>query len=356
MHPGCGNTGSDAVSCIRGNFREYLREVLTMYRIGIDLGGTNIKAVLLDEFNHIVVSDSCPTQAASGFEGIMNSILILIRKLFSEVPEVPGTERDEIRGGLTIPGQIYGPEGPVLYAPNLGWHDVDPVAYLRRNLGVPFVMANDADCIALAEAVVGTGEKYRSILMLALGTGVGGAFILNRQIFDGFGAFGGEFGHFPLVHNGHPCSCGLNGCFEQYCSATALARLGREAMAADSEAARNSSLWALCAHEPERLTTVHLFKAAAEGDPAAVKAINDFLDYLAEGITGLVNIFRPEAVIIGGGLAEAGDALFIPVNERISKMTYGHSYISAPPVIKASGGVYTGAIGAALLTPAEREN
>ncbi len=327
-----------------------------MYRIGIDLGGTNIKAVLLDNYNHIVVSDSCPTHASGGFHEVMGSIAALIRRLFAAVPEVPATERDAIRGGLTVPGQIYGPEGPVLYAPNLAWHDVDPVGYLRENLGIPFIMANDADCIALAEAVVGAGERYRSILMLALGTGVGGAFILNRRIFDGFGAFGGEFGHFPLVHNGHPCPCGLNGCFEQYCSATALARLGREAMTADSEVARNSSLWALCSHDPEKLTTVHLFRAAADGDPAACEVIDDFLDYLAEGITGLVNIFRPEAVIIGGGLAEAGDALFVPTNERISKMTYGHSFISAPLVIKAAGGVYTGAIGAALLHPAEGEN
>lgn len=323
-----------------------------MYRIGVDLGGTNIKAVILDETNKIIISDSCPTHSAGGFTEVCESIAGLVRRMFASDHGISASGPVLAKGGLTIPGQICGPEGPVLYAPNLGWHDVDPVGYLKKELGIPFVMGNDADCTALAEAVVGSGSQYRSVLMLALGTGVGGAYILDRQIFSGFGAFGGEFGHFPLVHGGHPCACGINGCFEQYCSATALARLGREALSADSEEARNSSLWALCSHDPENLTTIHLFKAAADNDITACRVLDDFFCYLSEGITGLVNIFRPDAVIIGGGLAEAGDALFIPVNERVSKMTYGSSYIPAPPVIKASGGIYTGAVGAALLHPA----
>ena len=316
-----------------------------MYHIGVDLGGTNIKSAILDQENRILVSDTRPTCAAEGFESVMEQIRKSVTCLREELHLAPA----DLRGGLTIPGQICGPEGPVLYAPNLGWHDTDPVRWLRERSGIPFVMGNDADCIALAEAVTGAGAGFSSILMLALGTGVGGAYILHRKIFDGFGAFGGEFGHIPLVHGGHPCPCGIRGCFEQYCSANGLARLGREALSEDTPETRGSALWELCSRDPEKLTTVHLFKAAAGGDPTAAKVLDFFFDCLAEGITGLVNIFRPGAVIIGGGLAEAGDALFVPVRERVSRMTYGHSYIEAPPVLKASGGIYAGAVGAALL-------
>jgi len=321
-----------------------------MYRIGIDLGGTNIKAAILDKNNQILVSDTRPTRAGEGFEAVMNSIGESIARMTADLKELPGTEEGaQFCGGMTVPGQIYGPEGPVLYAPNLNWHDVDPVGWLREHTGIPFIMGNDADCIALAEAVVGAGADYDSILMLALGTGVGGAYILHQKIFDGFGAFGGEFGHIPLVHGGRPCPCGITGCFERYCSANGLAQSGREALIKSMPDAEVSILWSLCGHDPEKLSTKHLFEAAGQGDRIAVNVLDEFFDLLAEGITGLVNIFRPGAVIIGGGLAEAGDALFIPVNERVSKMTYASSYIPAPPVLKATGGVYTGAIGAALL-------
>ena len=346
-----------------------------MFRIGIDLGGTNIKAVILDKNNRILASDTCPTHASDGFDGVMKSICGSVARMqaslsaqltdsgdISPDPKEAAFSPASFCGGMTVPGQICGPGGPVLYAPNIGWHDVDPVGYLRDHLGISFKLANDADAIALAEAVVGAGADYPSILMLALGTGVGGAYILDRKIFDGFGLFGGEFGHIPLVHGGRPCPCGITGCFEQYCSASGLARIAREALEENLKACKDSTdhgdacrvtlLWDLCGHDPERLNTVHLFEAAKKEDPTAVRVLTDFFDHLSEGITGLVNIFSPGAVIIGGGLAEAGDALFIPVNERVSRMTYGSSYIPAPPVLKASGGIYTGAVGAALLQEA----
>ena len=192
-----------------------------MFRIGIDLGGTNIKAVILDKNNRILASDTCPTHASDGFDGVMKSICGSVARMqaslsaqltdsgdISPDPKEAAFSPASFCGGMTVPGQICGPGGPVLYAPNIGWHDVDPVGYLRDHLGISFKLANDADAIALAEAVVGAGADYPSILMLALGTGVGGAYILDRKIFDGFGLFGGEFGHIPLVHGGRPCPCG----------------------------------------------------------------------------------------------------------------------------------------------------
>lgn len=181
--------------------------------------------------------------------------------------------------------------------------------------------------------------------MLTLGTAVGAAIIVDGGLFKGFGPYGGELGHIPLFHGGFPCSCGVRGCFEQYGSAEALKRLTIEAMRNN----RSSYLWKLCSEDLSNIGTSDLFTAVELGDETARAALNEFVTYLCEGIAGLVNIFRPEAVILGGGLANAGEPLFDRVNRILSNLTYASEYIPAPPVIKAELGTYAGALGAAGL-------
>lgn len=313
-----------------------------MFSIGIDLGGTNIKAVIAKNNGEILGTAELPTNASEGFDAVIEQIY----RSACIASENCGILLSDIsKAGLGIPGLIKEKKGPVIFAPNVGWYNVDPVPILTNRLHMPVYLGNDAACMALAENINGAGRPYNHFLMLTLGTAVGAAIVANDTLFTGFGPYGGELGHIPLYHGGHPCSCGVNGCFEQYGSANALKRLAIEAMQKN----KNSSLWGMCSGEIEKLTTKQIFSAISFGDKTAITVLDEFVTYLCEGIAGLVNIFRPEVVILGGGLSNAGKPLFDRVNPKLASLTYASEYIPAPPVIQAKSGTYSGALGAAML-------
>lgn len=313
-----------------------------MFSLGIDIGGTNIKAAVVTRQGEILGSAILETDAHSGFDAVIRQICRAAEQASAE-SQIP---LSYIRkAGLAIPGPIGNKKGPVLFAPNINWYQTDPVKPLEEKWNMPVYLGNDADCMALAENMCGAGIPFRSFLMLTLGTAVGGALIHEGKLFTGFGPYGGELGHIPLCHGGYPCSCGVKGCFEQYGSAEALKRLAREAM----EKAPDSSLWDLCGHNLCDIQPSHVFSAAVLQDKTAVSVLDEFTEYLCEGMAGLVNIFRPEAVILGGGLSNAGAALFDLVNEKLPRLTYASEFIPAPPVIQAQSCTLSGAIGAALL-------
>jgi len=312
------------------------------YYCGIDLGGTTLSAGIFSESFTIAYSDSIPTRATDGELAVLNRIAELTCSLVASTET--GWE-GILSIGLAIPGLVKSEKGPVTAAPNVGWQNADPVFYLEKATGRPVYLFNDAACAAMAESRFGYGRQYRSFLFLTLGTAIGGAVIWNGELFSEHGLFGSELGHIPLRGDGIPCSCGLPGCFQQYGSATALARQAVEMARLHPD----SILWQLCNGNKENITPQAVFHGAQAGDFTSIKIIEQFTDYLAEGIAGLVNIFRPEAVILGGGLSNAGDALLQPTQEKLFKYTHASERIGAPPVLRAELGDGAGMLGAALL-------
>lgn len=311
--------------------------------IGIDLGGTRSKLVLLQDRASVIASRTTQTPVSLGFAAMSDRLEEACRELFREQGLSP-SDIDSL--GLAVPGPVRDKKGPVLFAPNLNWYQDDPVSRLEEGLGIPVLLGNDADCMALAESRLGAGKDVRSLLLLTLGTAVGGALVNDGELFTGFGPYGGELGHIPLVHGGYPCSCGLRGCFEQYGSAEALKRFAREAL--ESMPEEGEFLRELVRTRDE-LTPELVFEAAASGDPLSAEVLDLYVTYLCEGMAGLTNIFRPDLILLGGGLAEAGDALFERVQRKFAEQTYISEFLPAPPVRPVQLGIHSGAIGAALL-------
>lgn len=296
--------------------------------LGIDLGGTNVKVAITDKTGNIYGSASVKTLACDDPEVPVRQIEAGVKAAL----ENAGLQMSDIKAaGFGIPGNGVWPKGEVIICPNIGWNHFDAVGRLESILGVPVFMGNDADCMALAENSFGAGKNYRAFLMITLGTGVGGAFVMDGKPFVGAGPCAGEFGYIPLVHGGYESNSGLNGCLEEYCSIRGMERL------------------AMKEGFPEHTGPKRVFRMLEEGNPAAERVVDAYTDLLAEGLTGLINIFRPEVILLGGGMANAGASLFDRLNEKIPKMTYANDSVPAPKVTGTVLGTYAGALGAAVL-------
>lgn len=257
-----------------------------------------------------------------------------------------GVERAElIAAGIGAPSTINPNNGHIVFANNLGWRDVDLAGWLERQLDCPVRIGNDADCAALAECVAGGAKDYRNLLMLTLGTGVGGSVIIDRRIFPGGNGFGCEPGHSLFVYQGVPCTCGRQGCLEAYVSVTALIQQTAQALRANPD----SLIGQLCGQDWEKIDGRTAFDAAKQGDPVAQQVVETYIGYLAAGISGLVSFLRPEAVCIGGGLSNQGEYLLGPVREQVCRTMYGAGLVPPPAIVKAALGNDAGVIGAALL-------
>ena len=314
-----------------------------MRYLGIDIGGTNIKAALIDGHGCVLARAAAQTRP----NGTIETLVDRIEALLGELPYAAG---DITSTCLGIPGIVDGATGPVVFAPSLGLRDADAVPAFERLLGMPVSLANDAVCAAMGEAAGGgAGAGLNSFLLLTLGTAVGAALIQDNRPFEGYGRFGGELGHIPLVHGGIPCSCGIRGCFEQYGSAAGLARAARDAVARHPESLLAPVFATYDDATPGAPDVARVFEAAASGDAAAREAVDRYTCYLADGIAGLVNIFRPEAIVLAGGIASAGEALRAPVEQKVARRTYAAELIGAPQVLLARSGAFAGAEGAARI-------
>lgn len=293
-----------------------------MSYLGIDIGGTNTKAVLLDADGAVLDSSEVPTRP----DGSLASIVIAIEAA------AHGMLGDVEGACLALPGIVDDESGQAVFVPNLGWFEpVDVAAAVENLLGCRPALANDAVCAAVGEARHGAGRGLSSFLMLTLGTAVGAAMVVDGRPLDAYGRFGGELGHIPLVHGGLPCSCGIDGCFQQYGSATALLRI---AAGAGLEVGVASDVFAL----------------SEAGDERAAAVADEFCGYVAEGAAGLTNIFRPEAVILAGGAARAGETLRALVEEKLHAHTYASAILGAPRVLLAEEPANAGAMGAAAIS------
>lgn len=307
-----------------------------MTYIGIDLGGINIAAGLVSEDGAILVSRSVPTPRKP--HEVADAIAEHVRAILAQTEEKPGYI------GIGAPGSIDPVNGVIEYWSNLDFHDVPLAAMVSERTGLPAILENDANCAALGEYVAGAGKGSRSLIVITLGTGIGGGAVLNGKLYTGLNGAGLEVGHLVIEHDGRPCTCGRKGCFETYCSATALIRQARMAMWAD----RGSLLWEL-AGTPEKVNGKIVCEAAARGDASAEETLNDFTEYLGCGVTSLINVFQPEVLCVGGGLAGAGEQIMSPVRAIVDKEGYVRGDRPRTRIQKAELGNDAGIIGAALL-------
>lgn len=309
-----------------------------MYRIGIDLGGTNIAAGVVDEGQHIVAEVSLPTGAERPAEAVVADICRAAEKAM-EKAGITAAHCASV--GIGSPGTCDSANGVVVRAYNLGWFNVPVCSMVTAQLGLPCHLSNDANCAALAETVAGGAVGCRNMILITLGTGVGGGIVADGQLLEGVGGTGAEVGHTVLVLDGEDCTCGRKGCWEAYASATALIRQGKRAAAAQPES--------LLAGYGEGLTGKDVFDAAAAGDAAAQAVVDLYCVYVAAGITDLVNILGPEKVLIGGGISRQGERLLAPIRAYVAANCFG-GHDRTPPVIECARlGNEAGIIGAAAL-------
>lgn len=301
--------------------------------LGIDIGGTFIKCVLTDGNGKILCDGSVPTGAEGGGENICGQIISLCAALQSRA----GVKADA--AGVGCPGMISR-DGTVLSAGNLGLKNFPLKSRLSQLLALPVTVANDANAAALGEAIFGAGKGYLDSVFITLGTGVGGGIIVGGKLFAGGMGVGAEIGHTVIKHGGEKCTCGRKGCFEAYSSATALIKFTKRAMKADL----SSAMWK-CGG-PDKVTGKTAFDFA-ECDATAQNVVEDYICNLACGIINIANIFRPQAVILGGGVAEQGERLIAPLQERLDKKIFGGQGYAPVKIVKASLGNLAGALGAA---------
>lgn len=282
-----------------------------MFYLGIDLGGTFIKGGICNEKGEILVQESIPTQVQAGNCKIVENICTLARFLCVKLK----IKLTDCRGmGIGVPGMIDSSSGEVIFAGNLGFENFNLKNAVMQELKIPVVIANDANVAALGEAKFGAGKNYKDSVLITLGTGVGGGIIINGKIFAGNRSAGAEIGHMIININGNQCTCGLKGCYEAYASASALIKLTKEKM----EQNKNSVLWNVGLDKIDGATA---FKYASI-DETAKQIVEEYLDYVAVGLVNVANVFRPQIILLGGGISNEGDNLVIPLRERLNKMIF----------------------------------
>lgn len=309
-----------------------------MYYIGIDVGGTNLKAGLVREDGQILAVERTPL----AFENPEQFARTLAQLGQSVLQQAGVPVSDVVSAGIGIPGAVAG--GDILYTCNIPLRDVPLSRLFRQHLDVPVLLENDANCAAVGEWLCGAGRGTQQFIVVTLGTGVGGGLILNGKLYSGSGMVG-EVGHMVIQHGGAPCNCGRRGCWEAYASATGLIRMTREAMEAHPE-----SLLHTVAAQSGCVEGRTAFDAAVQGDETALALCRDYVSYLAAGVTNLINILQPEAVAIGGGVAAAPDGLLLtPLREIVERECYPRHTGQIPRIVRAELGNDAGIIGAALL-------
>ena len=308
-----------------------------MYSLGIDLGGTNIVASVVDDQYNIISTAKTKTNAPRPANAIFDDVEKVCREA---VREAKLTMSDLVAVGMGSPGTCNA-DGVIEFANNLAFNNVPAREMLRERLGVDNVFVeNDANCAALGEAFAGCGNGSKNFVAVTLGTGVGSGIISRGKILSGLRGGAGEAGHMLLVLDGEPCTCGRRGCWEAYASATALIRQTRQAALAHPE-----SLLA----QVEEITGRTAFDAAQQGDATAAEVVARYAVYVAAGLTDFVNILAPEMILLGGGISRQGEALLAPIREYVATHCFGQREGAIPTIAAAKLGNEAGIIGAAAL-------
>jgi len=311
------------------------------YYCGIDLGGTNIKAGIVDGEGNLLNKLSIKTNADRAMEDIIHDM----GRLASDAIKDAGLETKDIECiGIGSPGTPDNEEGLLVYSSNLPFNKAPMRKLIREVIDLPVYIDNDANCAAMAEAVAGAAKGTRDSVTITLGTGVGAGVIIDGRIYSGFNQAGSEFGHTVLVSGGVQCGCGRKGCFEQYASASALARMTREAAEADPDSLLNKI------HEQEGEWNARIaFIAMREGDKTAEQVVDMYTSYLADGLANAINTFMPEVLVVGGGVCNEGDPLLIPMREKTMSRPYFGPGVAKTRIELAQMGNDAGIVGAAMM-------
>ena len=313
------------------------------YRIGIDLGGTNIAVGIIDETNRIVARADRKTNAPRAAELIFDDMAAAAKEAMAKLGI---TADDVVSVGVGTPGSVNKEYELIEFANNLGFDNVPAYRMLRERTGFEKVyFDNDANCAALGEAVAGCGKGVKSLVMITLGTGVGSGIIANGKLITGLNYAAGEMGHTVIKYNGLQCNCGRKGCWEKYSSATALIQQTIDAMRENTD----SLMWDLVDNDVSRVSGRTAFEAARRGDVAARAVVNQYVAYLGCGISNVVNIFQPDMVCVGGGIGNEKENLLAPTRKVLASERYSIHAKKQTQLVAAELGNDAGVIGAALL-------
>ncbi len=304
--------------------------------IGIDIGGTKIAAGVVTADGHVVERALAPTPMGDE-PATVSAMLAAIRELRARHPGVEAI-------GVGAAGLVDWPSGRVRWAPHNAYRQLSLRRLLYESTGLPTVVDNDANAAAWAEARFGAAAGSEHMVLLTVGTGIGGGLVLGGQVYRGSSGLGAEAGHMIVDPHGYPCACGNVGCLETVASGDALGRTGREAAQADP-----GGLLARLAGGPGKVTGEVVFRAARDGDRAARELFERLGFWLGVGIASLVNLFDPELVVIGGGLVATGELLLVPARASLERYTFGLGHRELPPVVPALLGSEAGMVGAASL-------
>ena len=313
-----------------------------MYRIGVDLGGTNISAGVIDDKLEIIgrgkLKTNCPREA--------ELILADVAKAVELAAADAGIGmKDVVSIGIGTPGSVNKTTGYIEYANNLDFDKVPATQILEARLKKTVYLDNDANCAALGEAVAGVGRGVSSFVAITLGTGVGSGIVLDGKIVTGVNDGAGEMGHMVIVADGERCTCGRRGCWERYASATALIQQTKDAMHHDMD----SKMWELVGGDINRVSGRTSFDAMRAGDKTAKKVVDKYIFYLAVGIINIVNALQPEIICIGGGIGHEKENLLVPLRKYVARERYSIHADRQTEILSAQLGNDAGIIGAALL-------
>lgn len=317
--------------------------------LGLDLGGTNIACGVVDDNFKILAKASIPIsevienpRSPESAEKITSAMYELSVKTLVQANL---TFNDIPFWGIGMPSCVNPKTNRLIHANCFGWKNLPIYEYLQKQTAKKILIENDANCAAYGEILAGCGKNYSNAVMLTLGTGVGGGIIINKKIFAGANKTGAELGHTKLVHNGKLCTCGKKGCLEMYASATALSNMAEEALQENSI----SLMASLCDTRNQKVDGQIVFDAAAAGDSSANHIVNKYCDYLADGIASFISIFRPEVIILGGGISNAGKQLLDILRPKVYERTFASEEIGIPEILCAELKNDAGIIGAAFL-------
>lgn len=315
-----------------------------MYRLGIDLGGTNIVAGVVDKKYKIVAKASCKTAVPRPESEICDSMAEVAKKA---VEKAKLTMDDIESVGIGVPGAVNPKTGVIEYSANLFFHNWEVVEMMEERLGKKVHIENDANAAALGEYLAGSAKGARNAVAITLGTGVGGGIIIDGKIYSGSNFAGAELGHMVIVKDGKECTCGRRGCWETYASATGLINLTKQKIL--SEKLEFSYMLKLCDGDINKVNGRTAFDAMRDGDPTAKSVVEEYISYLSCGLVNIINIFQPDVLCIGGGISNEGENLLGPVRSYVERERYTKHNDKQTVICKCTLGNDAGIIGAAYL-------
>lgn len=320
--------------------------------VGVDIGGTRLKVGLVTERGEVLrhtVSPTPPRGTAPRLveDAVVEAVTAILVPADDDQVCGVAAPGGAVAVGVAAAGFVDAASGRVVFAPHFSWRDEPLQERLEARLAGPVLVDNDVNAAAWAEHSIGAGQGEHNLLVVNLGTGIGGAHLIDGWLYRGSGGLAGEYGHMRVVPGGRPCECGNEGCWEQYVSGSVLRRAGADLVRLGGPEAE--ALTQACRGDADALEGEQVTQAAKAGDPASIALLAELGDWLGTGLADLTAALDPGAIVVGGGLSEAGDLLLAPAAEALAGQLPGRGHRPVPPVRAARLGARAGMIGAALL-------